>query len=210
MRLGVILAGFLGFAFVATDTLAQDLEAGKQHYVFCSACHGEQGEGVQELNAPRFGELSDWYLMRQALNYREGIRGTHPDDELGAQMRTMLLALPDDDAVLDVVAYITSLESPPPEPTVEADVERGRELFNTCVACHGPSGEGNQALNAPRLAGQSDWYLVRQLKSFQKGWRGTAPEDPAGASMRPMAMLLADEAAIHDVVAYINTLQPAQ
>ncbi len=88
------------------------------------------------------------------------------------------------------------------------DKVKGKTLFVTCVACHGANGEGNKALNAPKLAGQQDWYLIRQLKNFKDGIRGANPKDIYGAQMRPMAMTLPNDTAIEDVVAYITTLKP--
>ena len=67
-------------------------------------------------------------------------------------------------------------------------------------------GEGNVSLNAPRLSNQHDWYLVRQLQNFKKGVRGANQNDVYGAQMRPMAMILANDQAVNDVAAYINTL----
>ena len=61
-------------------------------------------------------------------------------------------------------------------------------------------------MNAPRLSGISDWYLVRQLSNFKSGIRGIHPADTFGAQMSWMTTVLPDEAAINDVVAYINTL----
>lgn len=87
------------------------------------------------------------------------------------------------------------------------DAAKGKTLFATCVACHGGGAEGNKALNAPRLAGQEDWYLVRQLKNFKDGIRGADPNDIYGQQMAPMAQLLPDDQAIADVVAYIETLK---
>ena len=52
----------------------------------------------------------------------------------------------------------------------------------------------------------SDWYLVRQLKNFQSGVRGTHPEDKYGEQMGFMSKQLYGDDAINDVVAYINTL----
>ena len=74
-----------------------------------------------------------------------------------------------------------------------------------CAACHGAQGEGNPALNAPKLAGQGDWYLKRQLQYFKSGARGAHEKDTFGKMMAPMAATLADEAAIDNVVAYIKT-----
>ena len=65
---------------------------------------------------------------------------------------------------------------------------------------------GNPALNAPKLSGQGDWYLKRQLQHFKSGARGTHDKDTFGKMMAPMAATLADDAAINNVVAYIKTL----
>ena len=82
----------------------------------------------------------------------------------------------------------------------------GAALYQTCSACHGINGEGNRALNAPKLAGQKDWYLKRQLNYFKSGVRGSADNDVFGKQMAPMAALLVDDKAIKDVVAYITSL----
>jgi len=86
------------------------------------------------------------------------------------------------------------------------DAAAGKPLFAVCSACHGAQAEGNPALNAPKLAGQGDWYLKRQLRNFKDGARGTNEKDVFGKIMAPMAATLADDAAIDNVVAYIRTL----
>ena len=88
----------------------------------------------------------------------------------------------------------------------ESSVKAGAALYTTCIACHGADGAGNQALNSPRLAGQSSWYLANQLKGFKAGYRGAKPGDTYGMQMRPMSMTLVDENAISNVAAYIETL----
>jgi len=91
------------------------------------------------------------------------------------------------------------------------DAAAGASLFAVCSACHGQQAEGNPALHAPKLSGQADWYLVRQLKNFKSGARGTDEHDINGRTMAPMAATLPDDDAIANVVAYIKTLpdQPA-
>ncbi len=86
------------------------------------------------------------------------------------------------------------------------DAAAGKPLFAVCSSCHGAEGEGNPALHAPRLAGQSDWYLKRQLHYFKQGIRGADEKDVFGKMMAPMAATLADDVAIDNVVAYIKTL----
>jgi cytochrome c oxidase subunit 2 len=86
------------------------------------------------------------------------------------------------------------------------DAERGKAFYATCGACHGPNGEGMEALNAPKLAGQEPWYLLRQLENFKNGVRGNNPRDTYGMQMAPMAQTLPTSQAMEDVTAYIQTL----
>jgi cytochrome c oxidase subunit II len=86
------------------------------------------------------------------------------------------------------------------------DAEAGKRFYATCGACHGQNGEGQQALNAPALAGQNDWYIIRQLQNFKNGVRGSDAKDTFGMQMAPMAQTLPNEQAIEDVTAYILTL----
>ena len=83
----------------------------------------------------------------------------------------------------------------------------GKAAYMICQTCHGAKGEGNKALNAPKLINQQDWYMVRQLKGFKEGLRGTHPKDVYGMQMRPMSMTLADDKAINNVVSYIVTFK---
>ena len=70
----------------------------------------------------------------------------------------------------------------------------------------GDDGMGIQALNAPRLAGMSDWYVERQLNSFKEDVRGSHPRDYYGFQMGLMGKSLHTEQAMKDIVAYINSL----
>jgi cytochrome c oxidase subunit II len=86
------------------------------------------------------------------------------------------------------------------------DPAKGKTLYATCGACHGANAEGMEALNAPRLAGQEPWYIIRQLQNFKGGIRGANPKDTYGMQMAPMAQTLPNDQAIEDVAAYIQTL----
>ena len=87
----------------------------------------------------------------------------------------------------------------------EPDMAAGQAAYAICASCHGAQGEGNQALNGPKLAGQGAWYTERQLRYFQTGVRG-GEGDTLGAQMTSMSMTLADDAAIRNVAAYIESL----
>jgi cytochrome c oxidase subunit II len=187
---------------------AADPAAGAVQYAVCMACHGASGEGNVALNAPRIAGQEAGYVRRQLHAFRDGRRGVHIDDTYGKQMLPFAAMLPDEGSIRNVAAYIAELPDHESEATVSGDANRGRSLYTTCAACHGTKGQGNWALNAPRLADISDWYLVRQLGNFQHGIRGAHRQDYYGWQMATMANTLADETAVNDIVAYINTLKP--
>jgi cytochrome c oxidase subunit 2 len=86
-----------------------------------------------------------------------------------------------------------------------ANPAAGQAQYAVCASCHGAQGEGNQALNSPKLAGQSPWYIERQLKYFKEGVRG-GEGDTNGQAMTAMANMLVDDTAIRNMAAYIATM----
>jgi cytochrome c oxidase subunit 2 len=183
-----------------------DAAAGQALYATCAACHGPQGEGNVALNAPKLSGHGAWYLERQLRHFKQGARGTHDKDTFGKLMAPMAATLADDTAIANVAAYIAKLPDAQAAPTLRGNADRGRQRFATCAACHGADGRGIAATNAPRLKGMSDWYLATQLKNFRDGVRGTHALDSYGAQMALMSGMLVDDAAISDLIAYINTL----
>ena len=87
-----------------------DVPKGKEIFTICAACHGDDGKGIEVLSSPRLAGIPDWYLLRQINNFEKGIRGTHADDIFGRQMGVIQkLMLENDQAKLDVIAYINTL-----------------------------------------------------------------------------------------------------
>lgn len=95
---------------VSPASVEGDAAMGADYYnQFCGACHGAKAEGNLALNSPRLAGADDWYLLAQLQDFREGTRGTHPDDRTGKQMRAMAAVLPGEQALRDVVAFIRGL-----------------------------------------------------------------------------------------------------
>ncbi|MCM2253039.1 MAG: c-type cytochrome [Ramlibacter sp.] len=184
-----------------------DAAAGKSLFAACAACHGASGEGNVALHAPKLSGQGAWYLERQLRLFRQGARGTHEKDVFGRMMAPMAATLADDAAVANVAAYIATLPDTPVQATIKGDVDNGRRRYATCAACHGADGRGAAATNAPRIQGMSDWYLATQLKNFRDGVRGGHAQDAYGSQMALVAGMLADDAAIGDIVAYIHSRQ---
>jgi cytochrome c553 len=201
-----IFAALLATVFI-TSSQAADVGAEAQtDDRYCTTCHGVEGRGNIGIQAPRLAGMEAWYLQRQLENYRAGIRGTHPDDEHGHAMRPMAVKL-SDASIADLIKWIGEWEFVPAELTISGNVERGRTTYQTCATCHGADASGNEAIGAPALAGQNDWYLVTQLQNFKSGARGAHPDDSYGAQMGPMARMLPNDDVINDVVSFINTLR---
>ena len=87
-----------------------DPEKGKAMFAVCVACHQADGAGSEALKAPPLTHANDWYIVTSLKKFKAGIRGTNPLDQTGALMRPMSQTLVDDQAVADVVAYITTLQ----------------------------------------------------------------------------------------------------
>ncbi len=187
--------------------LAEDGALGKELFELCAQCHGPEGAGDPRYLAPAIAGLQQWYVQRQLEKFRSGVRGAHPEDVAGLRMYPMALALKSDENLRAVAAYVASLPAERPEPLLEGgDAARGEPLYAVCASCHGVDGSGEEALGGPSLQHSSDWYLLRQLHNFRSGIRGGNPQDVQGVLMRPFAMVLADEQAMKDVIAYIMAL----
>jgi cytochrome c oxidase subunit II len=108
MKLKITLAAVL-VTLSAGAFAAGDAARGKTLYATCGACHGQNAEGMEALNAPRLAGQETWYTVRQLQNFKNGVRGNNPRDTYGMQMAPMSQTLPDDQAMEDVAAYIQSL-----------------------------------------------------------------------------------------------------
>ena len=87
-----------------------DPARGAGYFAVCSACHGADGAGNQGMGAPPLVGQNDWYLYSSIKKYKGAIRGSGKGDPFGAAMIGMVATLPNDDAILDVIAHIQSLE----------------------------------------------------------------------------------------------------
>lgn len=189
---------------------AGDVEAGKDLYAPCVACHGPNAEGMPALNSPGLAGQSESYLMRQLWDFKKGNRGAAEGDTIGAQMRPLAMALPDGQAIANVAAYLASLPPADPAASVEGDADNGRKLYTSkCGACHGGQGWGNEALYTPRLTIIGDAYLIRQVRNFQDGLRGAHKDAQYGKQMAMMAKVVTEDELL-DIAAFLNEQAPQE
>jgi cytochrome c oxidase subunit 2 len=231
-----LLTGFLtGTQQAAAQVYPMDSDIGvdgEELFKVCSFCHGTQGQGGPALDAPALAGMEAWYVERQLRNFRNRVRGTHYDDVPGVQMSIVSGMVRNQATIENVAAYIESMEpGAPPELTRngdvagtarpfiwrspyaalehprDPDVDKGKSIYEkTCAVCHEAAAQGNEALGSPKLTDLSDWYTERQLQYFRDGLRGADTRDIFGLQMAAFARSLADNQAIADVVAYIESL----
>jgi len=197
-------------ACLPASAFAADTEAGEKLYAPCVECHGANGEGIVALNSPALAGQSESYMIRQLWDFKKGNRGAAEGDTIGAQMRPMAMALPDGVAIANVAAYLAALPPSNPPATVEGNVANGQKLFDSrCGACHGGKGWGIEALHTPNLSSIGDAYLMRQVRNFQNGLRGSKEEALHGKQMAMMAKSVTEEE-LTDIAAFLNESEPQE
>ena len=182
---------------------------GAELYDTCKPCHGKSGAGDASLGAPSIAGLPPWYLEGQLTKFKTGVRGAHPADLEGHRMRPMARSLNLEGDIASVAQYVASLPARPAPATLSGgDAAAGANAYTTvCVVCHGPDATGLEAMGAPTLVNQADWYMIRQLEKFNSGMRGADPRDVQGQQMAAMSTMVSDRKAMLDVIAYIRTLR---
>lgn len=186
-----LLAALLATPAVAAPPASVIARSGNGHAApACAACHGADGYGQVAAGFPRLAGLDAAYLLRQLDAFADGTR-------VSPVMAPIAKALDANErkALADYYAELP-LPAVAAQPAPAASAGMGEQLalhgrwskqVPSCVACHGPHGEGVGA-GFPPLAGQPARYIASQLRAFQSGARHN---DPLGL-MRHVAATLSD------------------
>ncbi len=165
---------------------------GIEPWEICGGCHGLDGAG-NRIKFPRLAGQSPAYMVKQLNDFRDGLRVND-----GGQMQQMAAELKDSD-IARVANWFATQTPPWPSLTTEAptDLSRARKLVTSgvdgipaCRSCHGKEapGSADRRSVAPRLGGQRDFYIAKQLADFRAGQRDNDPE----GVMRNIARRLTD------------------
>ena len=194
----------LGIFCVWTQLLAD----GKELYFqkTCFACHGMNGEGNENIQAPALASQERWYVISQLKKFKDKLRGHHPDDIYGKVMYPTAISLTEEE-VRHLSEYLSQLPPVQTKQVVGGIPDEGAKGYSTCLACHGDKAQGNKAFQAPKLLHLQDWYIYRQVQNFKKGYRGgDAVKDPQAASMRAISLTISDDTTLKNIVTYIKSL----
>jgi cytochrome c553 len=197
-----ILAATLSGAIVSNSSpAAGSVETGATKAVVCQACHGANGNSANP-EWPSLAGLGADYIAEQLKNFKLGKR-TNP-----VMMPNAMALSPEDMA--DLGAYFDSLTNT----GLEADPsywQAGEKLYRggdqaraipACVACHGPTGRGNEPAKFPALRGQQSVYVMKQLNDYASGARPTGPN----GIMQTIAKRLSPDD-IRNVASYLQGLR---
>ena len=183
-----VLAALTLFAAAANVHAQGSADAGKNKSATCAACHGADGNSVNPEWPTLAGQHPN-YVVKQLKAFQKG----HRDNVL---MTSQAASLSEED-MQDLAAYYAS-QTPTGREADANQVSLGETIYRggskdthvtACIACHGPSGQGNLPAGYPVIAGQHAKYLETQLHAYADGKRKSDPNQ----MMRNIAKVMSDE-----------------
>lgn len=197
---------FVLLAVMAGQVLAAgDAEKGKTLSATCMACHGIDGNSVNPI-WPTIAGQHPQYLERQLKLFKSG-------DRPSAVMMPMTMGLSEQD-MADLAAFYSQQEAK----LLAADsaqVELGQSIYQgglkdrdvpACIACHGPTGQGNPLSEYPVVANQHAPYTINELKLFKEGRTVPGKDEVNGKIMAEVAQYLSQQE-IEAVASYMQGIQ---
>lgn len=183
MRKLFVAAAMVAMLGSGSAALAEgSAEAGQAKSAVCAACHGVDGNSANP-EWPSIAGQHAGFLRLQLRAFRDGQRQN-------PLMSPMAMGLSDED-IADLAAFFTAQRPAAREADPEL-VEHGQRLFlggdlergiTACIACHGPTGQGNPLANYPVVAGQHATYTTATLNAYATGERANLMMQEIAARM---------------------------
>jgi cytochrome c553 len=175
-------------------------EGAKIDSKLCSVCHGRAGTASSELFPQLAGQPAP-YLIAQMKAFRDKSRS----EENAKRFMWGISSRLSDEEIEQLAAFYEA-QQPLHSGKIsdQAKYDQGKNIFINghpekavppCMACHGEKGEGKELI--PRLGGQHEAYLIRQLKVFYGN------ERPAATAMHEVVKGLSES----DIEAIAQYLQ---
>src|SRR5271166_182047 len=172
---------------------------------FCSSCHGPDGRSTSSRFPRLAGQHKD-YIIEQLQDLRNDTRtAPHAQNYLDYLTMWGLVAHLDEPSIDAIAAFYASQAPVAGEPAVSPEIAAGKKIYTegipsesvpACISCHGARAEGNGPI--PRLAGQYQDYLTRQLEAFASWARQNVTMHANSVNLTPEQ--------INEVTAYLATL----
>jgi|SRR5450830_68827 len=193
MSLGLIALIVASSAFGAE-------QGAKLERQLCSVCHGPGGTTSSELFPQLAGQPAPYFI-----NQMKAFRDKSRTEENAKRFMWGISSRLTDEEIQQLAAFYET-QSPVHLGKVsnQSKYDLGKNIFMNghaekgvppCMACHGEKGEGKEA--TPRLGGQHEAYLKRQLKVFYGN------ERPAATAMHEVVKGLSED----DIEAIAQYLQ---
>jgi cytochrome c553 len=193
MSLGLI-------AFITASSAFGADQGSKLERQLCSVCHGSGGTTSSELFPQLAGQPAPYFI-----NQMKAFRDKSRSEENAKRFMWGISSRLTDEEIQQLAAFY---EAQPPahlgKISDQPKYDLGKNIFMKgnaengvppCMACHGEKGEGLEV--APRLGGQHEAYLKRQLKVFYGN------ERPAATAMHEVVKGLSES----DIEAIAQYLQ---
>src|SRR5271154_5087811 len=194
-----ILAATISGAIVSNSALpAGTVEAGATKAIVCQACHGATGNSTNP-DWPSLAGLGADYIAEQLQNFKDGKRANPIMAPIAAPLSAQDMA--------DLGAYFDTLTNSGLEAD-PSDWQAGEKLYRggdkargipACIACHGPTGLGNEPAKVPALRGEQSVYIAKQLNAYAAGAR---PPGPGGIMPVIAKRLTADD--VRNLSSYVQ------
>lgn len=169
-------------AAAATPAYVADAGKGKALYehgdkargiTACKDCHGKDGNSDVLIN-PNLSNQHPEYIEKQLKNFKDNARHNAAMNQVSANLSDEDIAnlgayFKDPAAVGEVKASVAKVAVK----SFVGDVALGKAKSATCIACHNADGNSSIAMY-PSIAGQSEAYIIKQLKEFKSGVRDNA------------------------------------
>lgn len=169
------------YAAMPIEQVAQDEQAlkmgGRLFASNCAVCHGSDAKGAYGF--PNLTD-NDWLWGGEAETIKTTLLGGRQ-----AAMPAWLDTL-QEDGIRNVAGYVRTLSGLKNPEGVEVDLAKGQEIFAAnCAVCHGPTGQGTQAMGAPNLTDRiwlygSSFAQVQQTLRYGRNGRMPAQEENLG------------------------------
>jgi cytochrome c553 len=207
--------GFVAYVPVGSVALGKALaiDGGRGRTVSCAGCHGPALMGTDTV--PRLAGLHPVYIVRQLYLFKDGRRGGP-----GAQPMTKAVEQLDDDDIIELAAYLGSLDPTTANPGTshaaapatpassaaavgerntsagvftDAQATQGGRLYrDRCASCHGARLEGKEV--APAISGPvflANWTGLTVDELFERIQTSMPSDNPGTLTRDEVSQLVA-------------------